>query len=304
MIYWNNKEIPIRSCAYINHSNGRVFIIEKDASDKKYRKDIGRATSETTMHPNEYYRIVFPGEWEKNYGSKNSGHREVSIGLYGLCLGAASSYNIYQPLLDVYGPQYGNAIMDYCMFSLTERLNVTQLFQERMSDEAVFSKEVYSDSWYSELFGKISSDSHFDFKAAWLKECINRGIQDVWLCIDGSNIDCCVHESDLCEFGKAKSHNESKTIVSYIYAVNAEDGLPVTYVVNNGSMVDSNAIQELVEFLNGYGLRVKGAIVDRGFCYPSVIDLLERMKIDYVVTVYGNIKIQLLAEWNSYFGNL
>ena len=51
-IYWELHEIPRPSGSYINHSDGRVFLMTEDGLGKKKRKVIGRATSETMMHPN------------------------------------------------------------------------------------------------------------------------------------------------------------------------------------------------------------------------------------------------------------
>lgn len=55
-IYWELKEIPIPEEAYINTSDGRVFLINADGSGKKKRKVIGHATSMETMHPNDLFK--------------------------------------------------------------------------------------------------------------------------------------------------------------------------------------------------------------------------------------------------------
>ena len=55
-IYWELHEIPQPSDSYINHSDGRVFLMTEDGLGKKKRKVIGRATSETMMHPNDLFR--------------------------------------------------------------------------------------------------------------------------------------------------------------------------------------------------------------------------------------------------------
>lgn len=90
------------------------------------------------------------------------------------------------------------------------------------------------------------------FKKLFLElliHCKETGIKKVWLSIDGSNNDCEVKESDLSEYGYAKSHNDSK-IVSFIYAVDAENGRPVSYFVNPGSVVDSKSFMEIAAALN------------------------------------------------------
>ena len=58
-IYWELHEIPRPSDSYINHSDGRVFLMSDDGHGKKKRRVIGHATSETMMHPNDLYNLIF-----------------------------------------------------------------------------------------------------------------------------------------------------------------------------------------------------------------------------------------------------
>lgn len=94
------------------------------------------------------------------------------------------------------------------------------------------------------------------FRKSWLVHCQKRGITKCWVSIDGSNNDCEVRESDLSEYGYAKSGNDSK-IVSFIYAVNAEDGTPITYYVNPGSVIDSKAFMEIAALLKVHPSKLK-----------------------------------------------
>ena len=151
-IYWELHEIPRPSDSYINHSDGRVFLMAEDGLGKKKRKVIGRATSESTMHPNDLFRYLYPALWSEYYGDRDLPEHELHAGMYALSLGIGHSVNLYPILQDVYGPLYSNAIMDYAMYSIMDRTDTTQLFPDRMAREVLFSKEAYSDSWYSELF--------------------------------------------------------------------------------------------------------------------------------------------------------
>ncbi len=65
----------------------------------------------------------------------------------------------------------------------------------------------------------------------WVQQLAHAGLKKVWLGIDGSNNDCDARRSFLAKFGFPKSHNKSKTIVGYMYAVDADTGKPVTYFV-------------------------------------------------------------------------
>lgn len=284
-VYWERKEIPIPEFGYINHNDGRVFVMQEPHGK---RIVIGKATSSTTMHPNDTFRYLYPNLWVESYGAKETIPYEVFAGMYALTLGASYSSGIYPVLQSVYGPQYGNAILDYAMYSILNRTDTTQLFTECMREQVVFSKEVYSDSWFSDLFEhKLSKEQHHQYKIEWIQKCKERGISKAWISIDGSNNDCRVKKTDLTEFGASKSHNQC-TIVSYIYAVDTKSGIPITYFVNEGSVVDSKAFQEVVTFMAGYGIETEGVILDRGFCTHDVVKSLMELKLKYILMTPGD----------------
>ena len=194
--------------------------------------------------------------------------------MYGLFLGASYANGLYQVLYESYGPKYANVIMDYAMYSLKERRDVTQLFPERMRKEAIFSDELYSDSTLSNIFThRLTDEMHMEFREKWIDRCVGLGYSKIWLCIDGSNNDCQMEGGDYAEHGDNKSQS-GKPIVGYIYAVAAGTGEPVCYFINPGGVVDAQAFQKIINFLAGYGLDIEGAILDRGFCTAEVVRTL------------------------------
>lgn len=286
-VYRERPEIPIPHEAYINHSDARVYLMEPVT---KKRTVIGVATSESTMHPNDTFRKLYPEIWDQVYSKFNDpkGY-EMYVGMYGLCLGASYKNGLYQVLQDTYGPKYTNIIMDYSMYSILERRDVTQLFPERMRKEVIFSKELPGDATLSNIFTyDLTEEMHTEFRDRWIKRCVENGLKKVWICIDGSNNDCQIQESDYAEYGENKSHS-GKPIVAYMYAVAAGSGEPVSYFVNPGGKVDCLAFQKIIHFLKGYGLDVEGVILDRGFCTVEVVRTLRSLQIDFVIMISGDI---------------
>ncbi|MDD3662664.1 MAG: hypothetical protein PHT84_02245, partial [Candidatus Pacebacteria bacterium] len=82
---------------------------------KSRRKVIGHATSETMMHPNDTFRYLFPNLWNEHYGSGKLPEHILHSGLYALTLGIGHETGLYRILQNVYGPLYGNILMDYAM---------------------------------------------------------------------------------------------------------------------------------------------------------------------------------------------
>lgn len=285
-IFREKFEIPIPSNAYINHSDGRVFIFLREGKslEQSRRKVIGRAASNSTMYPNATFRYMFPSLWEEYYGVKERlPERSPHVGLYALCLGVGHKTNVYPLLHKSHGPLYANAIMDFVMHSMITKTDVAQTFPETMRKEITFSSTVPSDEFLSDMFtSKMKTDMNEAFIASWMEQCKSDGTAEAWISIDGSNIDCASEGCDLAEWGHAKSRNNLK-VVSYMYAVNAQTGMPITYMTYNGSKVDSKAFMRMSAYLKSYGIKAKGVILDRGFCTPDVFNELKENNIPYVI---------------------
>ena len=281
-VYWNKPEIPIPPDAFRRLADHSVRITVTGPNGEIHDKTIGYFTSETHMHPNDFFRLKYPVMWKKFYGEKELLPSELYLGMYAMTLGIGYQTTVYPMLHEVYGPEWGNALLDYSMFGILCESCVTQLFPEVMAERILFSRKMFSDSDYSDLFQAATKDQHHRFRSLWLKYCKDTGIAKVWICIDGSNNDNEAKKSEYVEPGCSKSHNQ-KTIVSYMYAVSSETGMPVYYLVYEGGTADCSKLSEMMDCLIGAGLEVEGVVLDKGFCTDNVINYLEGKKIDYVI---------------------
>lgn len=288
IVYRNMKDMPVPSFAYPNRHDGSVYVIVVDADGKKHRKTIGALTvsepDKERMVPNRYFKDVYQDLWNEQYPNHKIPAHEMSIGMYALTLSVTSVNGLYADLKEVYGPVYANSILDYAMFSLMHRSDVTQIYETTMSKEVLFADRIYSDSWYSRFFSKqLSEDQHHLLRIKWIERLIKNGLKNVWIGIDGSNNDCEARKSFLAKFGFPKSHNKNKTIVGYMYAVDARTGQPVTYFVYDGSVPDCQAFQKMATFLNSFRIGIEGIILDRGFAVEEVLRTIDEYHWKYVV---------------------
>ena len=288
VVYRNMKDMPVPSFAYPNRHDGSVFVIVVDDDGKKHRKTIGSLTSsvpgEERMVPNKYFKDVYQDLWNEAYPNKKIPSHEISIGMYALTLAICSRSCVYAALQDVYGPLHANSLLDYAMFSILHRNDVTQLFESAMQREVLFANKLYSDSWYSKFFSKeLSEDQHHLFRIKWVEGLVNNGLNKVWIGIDGSNNDCEARRSFLAKFGFPKSHNKNKTIVGYMYAVDAQTGRPVTYFTYEGNVPDCRAFQKMATFLGSFHIDIEGVILDRGFAVEEVFRAIAENSWKYVI---------------------
>ena len=281
------KELnPIPRPAFSHTDKQEVYIWESSENGKRRRISIGIVASkyDGTFHPNDAFRLRYPGLWMKHFG-EDTIPSQIRFGLYAMYLGAGFQDKVYPLLQKVYSIQTANAIMDFSMFVASRRLNVAQIFESSMNEEMLFSQELHGDSWYSEIFNcAMNEDINHEFRIKWIEEC-RRKYTKVWICIDGSNNDCYA-DSELCGKGEAKS-KKNCPLVSYIYAV-ASDGTPVTYFADKGGKVDSKLFMKMCDFLEQNQMCIEGYILDRGFVTHDVLARILTGEHNYVIMLKDN----------------
>ena len=281
-IYFEQPEMPVppeaksagnRVCVYVDNGGG---VLQREYIGVWARKGY-------TFYPNETARHLFPEYFEKYYGEKTEQHF-LGIGLYALTLMIGHSTNLYPILYKVFNPLYGNAIVDYAMYSIKERSNAAFLFKPAMASEVIFSKDRYDDDWLRPVFTEqITNNKIYEFRDKWVLQCKESlKVKKVWIAADGSNSNHQVKNSKYSNRGKAKS-KKNVDIASYIWALNATDGTPVTFFLNEGGTSDSKAFVEICEYLKMFDIEIEGFILDRGFLTHEVLTLITSLGYDYLI---------------------
>lgn len=285
---YRDIKVSIPAEASISYSDRRVYITTQKnylpgrGFNENKRLVIGQYIDAESMHPNDNYKLKYPAFWESETRKPVlAGNKK--IGLYAVVRRIVKDQGIYDDLVGTFGEDRTNAILDYAMFMIGTHSDSTDQYEAYVKDRANFSRCERSDSWFSEFFEKeITTAEAMKFKNAWAMKCKEKGMESVYLCIDGSNNDCSAEQVEFAEKGAAKSH-KNVNIVSYMYAVSEIDGTPITYAEYRGGEVDSKGIKEVLTFLSAFGISVKGAIIDKGFCTKGVTDYLEENGIEYVL---------------------
>ncbi len=296
MAIYRNIIVPVPATnRVINHKKGLVFHVREKVyqSDLQYNKDkrclIGylNGTDETTMNPNANYAWYYPEEFRN--ASKNKLAPVIKrVGIYTIMLAICQQWGVYQALVEATGPENANNLMDYAMYCLLSKSNVMKDYEVLMKDQLLFGDQLYSDSSMGSFFQRDVTASHIEeFRSRWAGACKKRGVKHVWLCIDGSNNDCRGKKIDYAEEGHNKSHKKCNCY-SYMYAVDARDGMPITYRLYRGGRIDSKELNEIVGVLHGYGVEVEGIVLDRGFCTIECFRLILDAHYKYIIKLKEN----------------
>lgn len=294
-VFWE-KSVPIPKTKGITINRGdrnKVLFVKEAPYDVKLgytkpkRSTIGYVCDEDVkrMHPTSGYKLIFPSLWEKYFNEKVPAVYK-RIGMYATMDAVNGTTGIKDIMDDTFGMNISNSLMDFVMYSMLFHTNAVNNYEPKMRDQILYG-DSYSDSYFSNLFNKkISYDQILSFRKEWALQCNKDGVSDVWLCIDGSNDDCECKGVELAEKGHAKSLRNSN-IVSFTYAV-TETGRPVTFQAYRGSLVDPKAMKDIISFLKEAGIKIRGVILDRGYCDSRSLDYLISESIPYVIMVKGS----------------
>ena len=310
-----NVVVPIPDGGHICKDQ-RVYIDQEKVyyPDLKYNMNkriwVGKAISETQMHPNETYQEQFPTEYAA-ITHLNLPIYSKRVGMYAAALKIAEQIGLYDDLVKYLGPRNANLAMDFAVYSMVATGNAIKDFEVEMQESMLFLGKVYSDSWIGDIIAnEITEDQVIAFKQAWLKRFTGDELQNIWICIDGSNNDCDA-DIDEAEKGKTKSHTSSDYI-RFLYAVTST-GMPIYSMVYRGDRVDCKAIFEMISILDAFKIKPKGVVLDRGFCDYDCIQALRAKQLEFVIMMkenangykelLGKYHDELRYKWNYALGH-
>ena len=294
MAVYRNIVVAVPDDAYVE-KDATVFVKDKNEYDplKQYNQVkhtiIGRSIGDGRMYPNSNFRLRYPTAFEEASGEKLP-RQTKKIGFYTTVLSLVEKTGLYDALIQSYGIENANMIIDFSMYSIIHHSCVADQYPSAMEDQLLFSNSSWNASRLSGFFNNdISEERTSAFRKIWAGKCCERGITEAWIAIDGSNNDCAAQKADIAEPGKAKSH-KNISITGYMYAVDSRNGDPITFSIYRGGRVDCKAVIEMIGWLTAYDIKVKGVIVDRGFATKDVFELLDQNDIGYVAMLKGDTK--------------
>ena len=86
--------------------------------------------------------------------------------------------------------------------------------------------------------------------------------------------------------GIAKSAN-SVDIIGQILAVDASNGMPITWTVIEGNVPDCKAFDNILSQLKASGIKVKGVLLDSGFASEQIMNAIAQLGLEYIIKLKG-----------------
>ena len=175
---YKEYEVPIPKTKNIicHRSNG--YRVEKvidshattyNGKPSKKRVLIGYIASPTTMYPSSNYPKFYPENWKILTGNKVNNQPIISIGLKAVVELISVNIGLDPILRSIFGTPDTNLMYDYTMYSLLTKQSSVQHFQSKMSNYAIFSDKLYSDSYFSNRIRCITETKRNNFSVEWIK---------------------------------------------------------------------------------------------------------------------------------------
>ena len=235
MAIYRNIIVAVPEDAYVE-KDATVFIKDKNEYDpfKQYNRVkhtiIGRSIGNGMMYPNSNFRLRYPTILEEASGEKLP-RQTKRIGFYTTVLSLVEKTGLYDALIQSYGIENANMIIDFSMYSIINHSCVAEQYSSAMEDQLLFSNSLWNSSRLSVFFNNdISEERTSVFRKIWAGKCREREITEAWIAIDGTNNDCVAQKADIAEPGKAKSQ-KNINIIGYMYAVDSKNGDPITFSI-------------------------------------------------------------------------
>ena len=262
--------------------------------DGRHKHIIGKLVSglsksgKRQFQPNQNFKSEFPCMFNDVYGNYSVGSSHLISGVYAVSLKLSAACGLYQTVQYAFEANYGNAIMDYAMMCFASKDNTVYQLNNFLASHMHFSVSALSSSSLTTLLTSTITDSMIvNFKNAWMEEYIrNHDVSEVWLSVDGTNVVSKMVGSALAAKGIAKSAN-SVDIIGQIWAVDASNGMPITWTVIEGNVPDCKAFDNILSQLKASGIKVKGVLLDSGFASEQIMNAIAQLGLEYIIKLKG-----------------
>ena len=146
MAVYRNIVVAVPDNAYVE-KDSTVFVKDKNEYDplKQYNRVkhtiIGRSIGNGRMYPNSNFRLRYPTIFEEASGEKLP-RQTKRIGFYTTILSLVETTGLYDALIQSYGIENANMIIDFSMYSIINHSCVADQYPSVMEDQLLFSNSL------------------------------------------------------------------------------------------------------------------------------------------------------------------
>ena len=183
-----------------------------------------------------------------------------------------------------------NTVFNLASYMIINESAAFQYYSHFARNHYVMKSSVTNDVDISRFIKEEISNKEviLNFNRTWFENNVNN--DNIYLSIDGTNINFEAEGVTLCEMGNAKD-DETKPVIGLTYAFNHTNSRPLAYDVYKGSIVDMSHIREFLKKLDDFGLYKVSLILDRGYFSKNNIDVIMKECKGFIMMTKDNSKV-------------
>jgi len=302
----NIFDIP-KACAvdkkgYVYANVNNKYVPNKDGSGKHSTHDkkcIGISIDRKKMYANSSYFLLYRKDSLPVAPLK---YDSVTVGPHAVIKELADRGGLIDTLAKVFDEEESQLILDLASYMVVQESAIFQHYPTYARGHALFSNVIRDDSYISSFLKENVSISKINaFKQTWAKVSLGSG--KLYLCYDSTNSNTSAEGVYIIQKGYAK---DDPTInqVNTEYVIRQEDGLPFTYKIFPGSIIDMTEAPEMIQYIHELtdGMKVKIiAVCDRGYISEENIDSFDDNGIGFILLLKSNMREydELITKYGS-----
>lgn len=274
----------VRGGTYIYYEIGKDYLPERGYAIPR-RVGIGTVNPDGSMTPNDNFAKFLP-EFLPTSRNRSKVSACLRVGFFFVVRKIIRDYELEDKL----GREFNYAelmlFLDLVAYSLISEDNAALHYPDYAYNHPVFAEGMkrYSDTKVSAFFKSITFEQITGFLGTWNKGRDRK--ERIYVSYDATNKNCQGGEISVAEYGHAKD-DCSEPIFNYAIAYDQDNCEPLFYEEYSGSVVDVSQLQFMVSKAVGYGYRNIGFVLDRGYFSKANIQLMDSLKLPYVMVVKG-----------------
>lgn len=137
----------------------------------------------------------------------------------------------------------------------------------------------------SELLPSLNETACSSFFSQWVKA----KAKDKNICYDITSVSTYAKDMDIAEYGYNRDHEKWLKQINLAVVTDKESHLPLAFRILNGSLSDSQTLDDTIREFDGYGAKPYGVVMDRGFWKKENLDMLYEKGVKFMIPVPSSV---------------
>jgi transposase len=262
---------------------------------------------ETMMFPNDNYYAIFGVESFDDLDDPNLSFDDImSFGSSYVLRYLSDTCGLTTALVETFGVELADRILALSFYSISEKTNVAQHFENWSFDHYTGLLKSISDSTINLLYKeKITEELIDEFHKKWIIQwqtnCLNTIMPDKTIVyLDSTNITTSSPTIDNAEQGHAKKKDGFPQVNTAVLMSEATSH-PLAMYQYRGSQIDNTTLIEIIKYSQEIGLKNCFFVADRGYHSANNVKELLKQKFAIMCSENNNATVSnILANTSIY----